>query len=520
MKKILYITILICATFFASCSDELDTNPTNEVSEEMMLATADGGQAVINGIYRAMYVGNWGPSWQAENSGIMAYVQAGDLMGEDHIMREAGQGWFYYDYTLGIGSDWTHTSGRQAQTWNFFYTIVSNANVVINKDEVWADTPQSKAVLGQAYAMRAFAYYYLVQFFQQAYVEGADLPGVPLYTKPTTKDTEGAPRGKVEDVYKQMNSDIDKAVEYLKEAQFPAGNQASAWSREHESYVDYYVANGIKARIALAQGVDYKRVKDGASEALKKPGLEIAGVSDFLGWNKRNSKNVLWALEVISSQSEHFNGFFSHMDADAPGMYASKARRLIATGLYNLIPNTDERKAQWWRGPLDKEESGNSNVSYAQLKFRFANTGTRTGDYLIMRAEEMLLMAAEAECRLNQYAAARQYLTQLGEKRDAAYAERLAKMKNEATYGDNTLLAPQTLMEEILLQRRIELWGEFPRAFDLKRLQLGYNRSYNGSNHSAKVSLDPADVSFVYAIPRVEFDGNINMDIARDQNPM
>lgn len=42
-------------------------------------------------------------------------------------------------------------------------------------------------------------------------------------------------------------------------------------------------------------------------------------------------------------------------------------------------------------------------------------------------------------------------------------------------------------MDEILFQRRIELWGESGRIFDLQRLGLGYNRTYAGSNHTQKV---------------------------------
>ncbi|MDR2955915.1 MAG: RagB/SusD family nutrient uptake outer membrane protein [Prevotella sp.] len=516
MKKIFYILFLVSVVSFISCSDELETNPTDMVPGQIMLETAEGGQAIMNGIYRAMYTDGWGDYWTAENSGIMAYVQAADLMGEDHIMRESGQGWFYWDYAYGIRTDYTLSYGRQYQTWNFFYTIINNANIVIGQEKAWEESALSKAVLGQAYAMRAYAYYFLIQFFQQAYVEGTDKPGVPLYTKPSTKDTEGEARGKVEDVYKLMNGDIDKAIEYLGEA------KDEKWTREHESNIDYYVANGIKARIALAQGTDYGRARDGAVEALTKSNLTVLPVADFLGWNKKLSSNALWALEVIASQSEGYQGFFSHMDADAPGMYGSQARRQIATGLYWLIPDTDERKQQWWRGaiPANEEEEGNSYTSYCQLKFRFANPQTRTGDYLIMRAEEMLLIAAEAECRLGQYEPARNYLKQLLEKRDSGYAAILAAMTDAATYNDDTLAEPVTLMDEILLQRRIELWGEFPRVFDLKRLQLGFDRDYEGSNHSAAVSLGAASKHFVYPIPQAEFDGNINMSADKDQNPI
>lgn len=538
MKKILYIITLIGAISFASCSDDLETNPTDRVAGNVLLETSEGGQALMNGIYRAMYVADWGPGWLDENSGIMAYILAGDLMGEDHLMRQEGQGWFYYDYSFGTRNDYTVGQGRQAQTWTFFYKLISNANIVISKEKEWdvienqtleqSRTPYTKAVLGQAYTVRALSYYYLIQFFQQAYAEKdaseINKKGVPLYTEPSTKDTEGKGRGTIDAVYELMNSDIDKAVEYLYEAQIkPAENKETAkdaWVRDHESYIDYYVANGIKARIALAQGVDYTRVKEGATEALKKTGLRVASVSEFLGSNKKDVSNVLWALEVISSQSEHFRGFFSHLDADAPGMYAARAPHQIATGLYDLIPDTDERKQLWWRGVLENEESGNSMVSHGQLKFRFANSKTRTGDYLLMRAEEMLLMLAEAECRLSNYSAARKALEELCSVRDAEYADRLEDMTNEATYSPNTLAAPKTLLEEILFQRRVELWGEFPRVFDLKRLRLGYTRDYEGSNHSAVVEMEPADKNFVQPIPQLEFNGNHNMDQLKDQNPL
>ncbi|MFV0417539.1 MAG: RagB/SusD family nutrient uptake outer membrane protein [Dysgonomonas sp.] len=272
----------------------------------------------------------------------------------------------------------------------------------------------------------------------------------------------------------------------------------------------------------MNEGIDYNRALTAAKEAMKKTGLTVLPVADFLGWNKKTSANAMWALEVIATQSEGFPGFFSHMDADAPGMYASRARRIISTGLYNLIPSTDERKIQWWRAPMssDKEQTGNSMVSYCQLKFRYANVTTRIGDYLIMRVEEMILIAAEAEARLDNYTEARRYLQLLGDKRDPKYADRLAGLVNGKTYGSNTLDAPTNVLEEVLLQRRIELWGEYPRGFDLKRLRLGYNRTYTGSNHTYKIQVAVADKRLTLPIPQAEFDGNVNMDQIKDQNPM
>lgn len=524
MKKILYILTIISALFFASCSDELETSPTDKIAGNVMLNNPDGGQAVLNGMYRALYTYGWGSGWESENSGLMAFMHAADLMGEDMVQQTAGSGWFWYDYRLNIASDYTHNAGRPYQAWNMFYILIANANMVLSKENEWildkeanAVDSKSKAVIGQAFAMRAFAYSNLIQLYQQSISEGEDLAGVPIYEEPTTIETQGRPRGTIADVYALMNSDIDKATSYLEEA------EKEGWKRDHESNIDSYVANGIKARIALNEGADYSRAHDAAVKAMSKSGLNVLQTADFIGWNNRNSANVMWALEVVATQSEGVVGFFAHMDADAAGSYGSRARILIATGLYNLIPDTDTRKQLWWRGVLKEEEEkvGTSMTSHCQLKFKFGNAVTRIGDYLLMRKEEMLLIAAESAARMRKFTDARAYLQELGDMRDPNYAERLKALKDGdgVTYSTNTLAAPTTILEEALFQRRVELWGEYPRGFDLKRLGLGYNRTYTGSNHSAKLSASRADKRFTMPIPQAEFDGNSSMK-AEDQNPM
>lgn len=77
-------------------------------------------------------------------------------------------------------------------------------------------------------------------------------------------------------------------------------------------------------------------------------------------------------------------------------------------------------------------------------------------------------------------------------------------------------------MDEILFQRRVELWSEVPRLHVLQRLGLGFNRNFDGSNHTGKiqsVNTNPASPAFILWIPQSEFDGNENMDAATDQNP-
>ena len=505
MKKVLYIFSLIGLLAFSSCADELNTEPTDKVSGSTIFADASSAETAINGIYRMLYVAGWSSNWGSENCGQTAIQLLGDLMAEDHLMKEQGQGWFYEDYRLNVHGDYSNKAGRPYSIWNFYYTIVSNVNYIIASENTMGGDPELKnSVVGQAYAMRAFAYYYLIQLYQQTYKGHEDAPGVPLYTGATVAGSEGSPRGTVQGVYTQINSDIEKAIDLLGSI----GNKVQS----HVSHIDYYVANGIKARICLTQH-DYAGAASAAAEALKKPSLKVATIAELGGNNSVKTADVLWGMEIIADQSSGFASFFSHMDADAPGMYASKARQCISTGLYKLISDTDERKTAWFRGaiPSDEEKAASSYTSYCQIKFKMADYTTRTGDYLLMRAEEMILIKAEAECHQKEYSTARTTIKALGNARDSKFEERLAARTDANTYNSDTNAPLATLMDEILFQRRVELWGEVGRIFDMQRLGLGYNRNYEGSNHTEKVTTkntNAASPLFILPLPQSEIDGN------------
>lgn len=512
MKKILSIFSLVGLLAFSSCSDDLNTEPTNKVSGSVIMADASSAEAAINGIYRAMYVSGWSTNWASENFGQTSINLLADLMAEDHLMLEQGQGWFYEDYRLNVHGDYTNKNGRSYAIWNFYYTLLSNANYIIGAENTMGGAPEAiKNVVGQAYAIRAFSYYYLAQLFQQTYVGHEQKPGIPLYNEPTVAGSIGKGRGTLAEVYTQINADINNAISLL--------GESSGKVQKHPSHIDYYVANGIKARIALTQH-EYATAAAAADEALKRPNLKLISVKDLGGNNSVKSADVLWGYEIIPDQSTQFASFFSHMDADVEGKYASKARQCISSALYKMIPATDDRMA-WWRGQLAENGSG-SNASYCQIKFKMADHKTSTGDYLVMRAEEMVLIKAEALCHQEQFAQARQAISTLGTLRDSKFADRLTSRIDSKSYNLDTNAPLQTLMDEILFQRRIELWGESGRIFDLQRLGLGYNRTYAGSNHTQKVATKNTNAAsdlFILPLPQSEIDGNENIN-TNDQNPI
>lgn len=138
-----------------------------------------------------------------------------------------------------------------------------------------------------------------------------------------------------------------------------------------------------------------------------------------------------------------------------------------------------------------------------------------------MRIEEMYLTAAEAECMLGHDPQARQYLLTYMSHRDPNYTTD----KTGTAMGKLTSDATGSLREEIIKQRRIELWGEYGRIYDIRRLRQGFRRTAEqgwpkGLLLSNRPTDNPESYMWVQPIPQKEFDGNASLDQKTDQNPL
>ena len=510
MKRIYNSILAILVLLGGSCSDQLDTNPTDATTKEEVFATVENAFAAINGIYRGFYTTDWSTGYPTENFGPASINIASDLMGEDFIMREPGSYWFYYDYRYWVRSEINNTSDRPFVWWNMFYKYINNTNYILaNIDSAEGVDEDRNNVKAQAYALRAYSYFYLIQFYQRTYKGHENDPGVPLYTEPTDKDTEGKGRGTVEDVYTQINNDLDMAIELFKDAT----------PQRHKSHIDLYVAYGLKARVALVQN-KWQVAADNARFARGKSGLELMPEADLKGgFNTVRSTGWMWGSEINDDQSSSWYSFFNHMDAAAGG-HANRSRKCISSWLYDQIGDNDIRKG-WFVGLLEEDDATGPNASFNQLKFRVKSAGSWACDYLYMRVAEMYLIEAEAECMLEHYPQARTALKELVSYKDPDFEDVLGEVADDNTLNLGSAGPVMNLLDMIILQRRIELWGEGFRVLDIMRLKSGFDRDFEGSNHPDKLAItDPESWEWIMMIPQKEFDGNVNMDATTDQNPL
>ena len=510
MKKIFkYLFIgMFGMLVLSSCDSKLlETEPTDSMSGSTFMSDATKALIPLNGIYRSMYTAGWSTTGNTHQCfGISAYNLMGEVMGDDFIMGAQGSGWFWFDAAYNVKGRFTSSSWRSYDLWMAYYTWIANANYIIAAEETMEGSSEDVGyVIGQAYAIRAYSYFMLAQTFARNYNFSSD-PCVPIYNEPTMTSTTGKARSSVAEVYAQIDSDIDHAIELLSKSK----------AQRHPSHMSYAVAQGLKSRICLVEE-KWDAALAAAKEAIATSGCRILPVNQWMGTNSVDAANVMWGAQIVSDQTGMYASFFAHMSQDIA--YGQRAPKQISSWLYNKMSATDTRRA-WW-DPNDADYS--SANGFIQHKFDFADLQTWMGDYIWMRVEEMYLNAAEAACHKGDDATAKQYLMDLMSQRDPNYntnktGNALATITTETT---------GSLLEEILLQRRIELWGEDGRIYTIRRLHQGFVRTEaNGwpsglliPTHAAAAA-DPNSYLWVLTIPQAEFDGNENMDINKDQNPV
>lgn len=542
MKKhiTIFVSALLCAGALVSCSKALDTSPSTDVDKGKILADADAIEVAMNGVYSTMYNRIDFVTANAHQCfGNLAVTLAADLMGEDMVQTAEGAGWFWRDYNYETRQRYTSKIQRCYFTWTYFYQIICNVNYILSAENTaTGDSKQLAYLMAQAYSVRAFAYFMLIQSFQQTYKGHESLPGVPIYTEPTQSSSQGKGRGTVADVYKQITDDLAAAMERY---------EASGKTQQDISEMDYYAANMLKARVALVMN-DWQTAAYAAAIVLEKPGKSLLSMADATvvkgtfndadrSWttgttpfNSVSSSSVIWGANVLSEQSQVYASFYSNMDACTNIYYAAEAPKCISNWLYAQIPDSDVRKG-WWNGNIGVDASKwkyGANINYNQHKFQWKDQKSHLGDCIFMRLEEAVLIEAEALCRLGDEAGAKELLLELGSRRDPQYARRIAFLSgSEQTFASVGTVT--TLLDEILLQRRIELWGETGRIFDILRLAKGWTRDWTvgseKSNHTnilskySEYTAFPADfMECILMIPQTEIDNNPNIS-DNDQNP-
>ena len=287
------------------------------------------------------------------------------------------------------------------------------------------------------------------------------------------------------------------------------------------------VVYGLKARLYLwdaqyDKAAEYARK---AIEAHKGAPLNAAQWNaPITGFNSPN--NGSWMLSATSNKETLGNKKLSNwtgwMSSEAQFGYAGggKVYLQIDRALYDKIADTDFRKLSF-KAPKGHALEGKTTFiddavskrlpPYTTVKFRPGQGNTTAYNigaacsYPLMRVEEMYFIEAEAAAHTNAAKGVELLNTFMKTYRDAKY--------------NCTLSNSDEVVQEVVLQKRIELWGEGRTFFDIKRLNLSVTRAYAGTNVPRPVQYNtkgrPAWMNFV--LPK--FEGVFNTAVTDYNNP-
>ncbi|MEE1961113.1 SusD family protein [Flagellimonas taeanensis] len=546
LSKIKFMLFVILAVTITSCDEDfLETKPTDAISANDALATAENMALILNGLHRGLYAQSQTilPGGDSQRAGNHYWIPLDDNLagGVIHTASANNLGW--QDETR-----WTSHTQETSLTaellWYHRYNIIASANAIINKatDGSLVEDDRLREILGQAYTYRAYAYLSLIQHYAKGYLIGnpASDPGVPLLFASEAPFTS-APRSTVQEIYDQMELDIDEAIGYFENA-----TARSTGTADGKSQLNIDVAYGLKARIALSKG-DWQTAADAA--VMARQNYPLMDEADWKsGFNTTLLPEVIWGSNVITTETTFFRSYFYLICNTFNGSQNRNNPKIVDRRLYDQIPDTDYRKdvfladapntnssasngqggfgndpnydneAEFDAKRQEYEDlygwtSAHNEHPYMQVKFLQKNPGTTDPDDIIyMRSAEMYLIEAEAMAMMNDIPGAQAALEPLGTARDSNY--------DVSIYNTQ-----ESLMEHIKFQRGVELYGEGFLYTDKIRWDEGIDHAADGGSGASAVlyqngfQQDRPSVNddWIFKIPQKEIDANPNLGPG-DQN--
>ncbi len=232
MKLITKILTIGLVVSIASCADNLDVSPVDNVNADDALNTSADVEALVVGAYDALGDGD---------------LLGGNMQRDSELLGDDGD--VFWDGTfVAPGEIWTKdmqiTNDQAETTWLDAYRAINTCNLVLANLDLVVDA-KKETVEGDAKFVRGLMYFELVRLYAKTYTDGnpSANPGVPLILTPTStgslSESKNVTRASVEEVYQQVLSDLGDA-----EALLP---------KENGFFANTYVASAILSRVYLMQ---------------------------------------------------------------------------------------------------------------------------------------------------------------------------------------------------------------------------------------------------------------------------
>lgn len=431
------IMVLLSVAGLSSC--DLDTSPTTSVDTGSVFGSTSDAEMVLEGVWRYIMDTNSGD----RNPSFATIQMTDDLMGDDVVETNRYGGNTRYDFTDIFG----RTNNADALVWQLLYAGINNSNNVIdNIDDASGTETDRNRIKGQAYGLRGYMYLELASHFSFAIDKDPNAVCAPIYTKTTDLTTaeNGVAASSVSEVYAQSISDLETALSLI-----PA-----TYNRNAKYQINRQVVLGLLARANL-YARNWQKAADYSEQLLSENSYLMSEDEWKSGFNQVSNGEWIWGHPQTGDQ-HGYSQLLNYLDTyDESSTYFSM---MVDPWFRELYNDGDYRKDQIYWAPNPGQNPATCTLLWMRNeKFRFYDTSAKYGDGVLLRNGEMYLVNAEANARLGNNANAITRLNQLRAARGATLA--------------SSDLSGDSLVEEILTERRKELWGEGFSLVDIIRNQ-------------------------------------------------
>lgn len=482
MKKIYKIVIIPVLIFtLAGCGNGwLDLKPEDKIDSEVAITKLSDAEAAVIAIYDAMQSKDY-------YGARMQYY--GDVIGDDFQSNgdtKRCASFYRYAYTA---------EDAPRSLWEQPYYVIRLANNILAVIDQLPITESEKArrdnAKGQALFFRALAHFDITRVYGYPYAKdnGASW-GASIVIRPEEYSVKPG-RSTVAECYdKLIIPDLINAADLLtdKKSSSTEGKITKWGAKLLLSRAYLYKGDNANALIAAEECIA------GAEKAryvlLKNENYDV-------DWMKKyNSESLFEIVNLITDNAGNDGLPYLYWDKGYDDIILTRSFSDILTADPDDVRNLLTTKGI--KAPEKKK--------YNCYLLKYANTvdnDVRSSNIILLRLSEAYLNAAEAAVKTSDNSKAVKYL------------KAIVKRANPA----NTVTGTVTL-DQVLQERRKELFGEGQRAFDLLRNGLTIKRV--GDSHSAVLlnyakSIDWNSFRCVLPVPKYEIDAN--PQIAQQQNP-
>jgi hypothetical protein len=430
-KKVLYIVIGL-ALFTSACKKALDLQQQGVYSSGNYFRNETDAVNAVSGIYSLLeeedYIGHAETTFDVPSDD---YWRSGDH-GEDEAIEN-------------LTYDASNAAIRYPWKWRY-EEINRSTNCIINIPKITSISADVKnRSMGEAYFLRAFGYW-------RAMIIHGD---VPIITEDDyTKQTFNVPKSPIEEVRKQIESDLLKAVDLLPES----------YGTADRGRVSKGTALGLLTKLYMYWEKFPQAIATGQQVISNSHYALATNYQDNFTRANESSTELLFSIQAVQNVVQ--NDFTVYYIPRPWGGYGFSQP---LQGLANEFEANDPRKAATLLSVGDQVDLGDGNglttftsdlsaTGFVFRKYAVFNTVTAGGgvDHTfavpLMRSADIYLLVAEALIRTQGAGAGDALINQIRKRASA-------------------LLPPVVGagMKELIHERRVELAGEGERHQDLMR---------------------------------------------------